>query len=130
MTTDQLRTLYLGYVDLAMKREFDRLDEFVHDEVIQNGVRGSRAEMAAALRAHTTAIPDLVWEIQDLVIAGNRIAAHLLDTGTPTQEWFGLPPTGRSVTFHEMAFYEVRDGRIAATWYMMDVDAVRRQLGG
>jgi predicted ester cyclase len=130
MITEELHDFYRRYVDLANAREFDRLDEFVHEEVTQNGVPSTRGEMAASLRAHVQAIPDLVWEIQDVVIEGNRIAARLRDTGTPRQEWFGLTPTGATVTFYECAFYQVRDGRFEHTWYMMDAEAVRRQLGG
>jgi predicted ester cyclase len=130
MTYQELRDFYLRYVDLLNAREFERLDEFVHDEVTQNGVPATREDMAAALREHTRAIPDLVWDVQALVIEGNRIAARLRDTGTPEQEWFGLAPSGASVTFDECAFYEVRDGRLAHTWYLMDAEAVRRQLAG
>ena len=125
-----VREFYLRYVDLANARDFHRLVEFVHDEVTQNGVPSTRDEMAASLRAHTQAIPDLVWEIQDLVIEGNRIAARLRDTGTPQKEWLGLTPNGVTVTFDECAFYTLRDGRFDHTWYMMDADAVCRQLGG
>jgi predicted ester cyclase len=129
MTTEELRDFYLRYADVCNARAFDRLEEFVHDEVTLNGVPSTRADVTASLRAHTQAIPDLVWEIQDLVIEGNRIAARLRDTGTPQQEWFGLTPTGATVTFDECAFYEVVDGRFAHTWYLMDAAGVRRQLG-
>ena len=128
MDTQALHDFYLRYVDLLNARDFERLHEFVHDEVTQNGAPGTRDDMAAALREHTQAIPDLVWDVQELVIEGNRIAARLRDTGTPEKEWFGLAPTGASVTFDECAFYEVRDGRLAHTWYMMDAEAVRQQL--
>jgi predicted ester cyclase len=130
MPTDELREFYLRYVALANAREFDRMDEFAHDQVLINGEPVARDDMVAEFRKHTDAVPDLAWEIQDLVVEGDRIAARLLDTGTPEQEWLGLAPTGATVSFVECAFYEVRDGRIAASWYMMDADAVRRQLAG
>jgi predicted ester cyclase len=130
VSADELRDFYLRYVDLANGREFGRLYEFAHDEVIMNGTLSSRDDWAASLRKHTEAIPDLVWQVQDLVIDGSRIAAHLLDTGTPEREWLGLAPTGATVTFDECAFYELRNGRFERAWYMMDTDAVRRQLAG
>jgi predicted ester cyclase len=78
---------------------------------------------------HTNGIPDLVWNIEELVIEGDRIAARLLDRGTPAEEWLGLAPTGASVEFTECAFYRIRDGRFESAWYLMDVAAVQRQLG-
>ena len=119
MNPQELRDFYLRYIALLNARDFERLDEFVHEEVAQNGVPADRSDMAASLRAHTRAIPDLAWDVAELVIEGNRIAARLRDTGTPAA-------TGTSVTFDEFAFYEVRDGRIAHAWYLMDSEALRQ----
>jgi predicted ester cyclase len=130
MTTDELRNFYLRYVDLANNRDFDRMDEFAHDEVIMNGTPVARDDMVAAFRGHIDAVPDLSWEIQDLVVDGDRVAARLIDTGTPAREWNGLAPTGASVSFAETAFYQVQDGRFKVMWYMMDVDTLRQQLAG
>jgi predicted ester cyclase len=129
MSTD-LRDLYLRYVDLANKRDFDRMNEFAHDEVIMNGTPVTRDDMVAEFRRHTDAVPDLHWEIQDLVVEGDLVAARLIDTGTPVQEWNGLAPTGASVRFAETAFYRVENGRFRHMWYMMDADTLRRQLAG
>ena len=117
MEIHELREFYLRYIDMLNARDLERLDEFVHDEVTQNGAPSTRADMLASLRTHTQAIPDLAWNVQELVIEGNRIAARLRDTGA-------------SVAFDECAFYEVSDGRIAHTWYLMDTEAIRRQLAG
>ena len=76
----------------------------------QNGVPATRDDMAAALREHTRAIPDLVWDVQALVIEGNRIAARLRDTGPRRRQ------AAVAVTSDEGAFVE-RDrdaaGRLA-----------------
>ena len=72
MNTDDLRDFYRRYIALLNARDFERLGEFVHDEVTQNGAPATRDDMAAALREHTQAIPDLVWEVQELVIEGDR----------------------------------------------------------
>lgn len=130
MTAEELRSFYLSYIDLANNRDFDRMDEFAHDEVIMNGVPVARDDVVAALRGHVAAVPDFLWEVQDLVVDGDRVAARLIDTGTPVLEWNGLAPTGASVSFTETAFYQVEDGRFKVMWYMMDVDALRQQLAG
>ncbi|WP_033339342.1 ester cyclase [Catenuloplanes japonicus] len=130
MSTEELRDFYLRYVDLANKRDFDRMDEFAHDEVIMNGTPVARDDMVAEFRRHTDAVPDLHWEIQDLVVEGDHVAARLIDTGTPVREWNGLAPTGASVEFAETAFYRVENGRFKDMWYMMDADTLRRQLAG
>jgi len=128
MTTDELRDFYRRYVELANGRQFDRMADFAHEEVIMNGNRVAMADMVAEFHRHVEAVPDFHWEIEDLLVDGDRIAARLTDTGTPVKEWNGLVPTGASVTFAETAFYEVQDGKFKVMWYLMDADSVRRQL--
>lgn len=130
MSTEELRDFYLRYIDLANKREFDRMEEFAHDEVIMNGSPVARDDMVHEFHRHTDAVPDLHWEVQDLLVDGDRIAARLIDTGTPISEWNGLAPTGASVSFAETAFYQVENGRFKVMWYLMDADTVRQQLAG
>ncbi|MFD6566614.1 ester cyclase [Micromonospora profundi] len=130
MTTSELRDFYLRYVELANKREFARMAEFAHEEVIMNGTPVKMADMVAEFYKHVDAVPDFHWEIQDLVVEGDRVAARLIDTGTPVQEWNGLTPTGKSVRFAETAFYRIEDGKFKDMWYLMDADTVRRQLAG
>ncbi|MFD2357326.1 ester cyclase [Nonomuraea ferruginea] len=130
MSTEELRDFYLRYVDLANKREFHRMADFAHDEVIMGGTPVKRDDMVAEFYKHVEAVPDFHWEIQELVADGDRVAARLVDTGTPVKEWNGLAPTGASVSFAETAFYRVEDGRFKSMWYLMDADTVRRQLAG
>ncbi|MFJ5540339.1 ester cyclase [Micromonospora chalcea] len=110
----EIRDFYLRYVDLANKREFDRMADFAHEEVIMNGTPVRMADMVAEFYKHVEAVPDLHWEIQEVVVEGDRIAARLVDTGTPVKEWNGgthrrlglvrrdrlLPAPGRQVQVH------------------------------
>ncbi len=128
MTAEELRDFYRRYVELANNRDFDRMHEFAHDEVIMNGTAVSRDDMVAEFRRHTDAVPDMAWEIKELVVEGDRVAARLHDTGTPVGEWNGIAPNGATVSFAETAFYQVEDGRFKHMWYLMDVDSLRRQL--
>ncbi|MEV6691282.1 ester cyclase [Micromonospora sp. NPDC051196] len=130
MSTQELRDFYLRYVELANKREFERMADFAHEEVIMNGTPVKMADMVAEFYKHVDAVPDLHWEIQEIVVEGDRIAARLIDTGTPVKEWNGLTPSGASVTFAETAFYQLEDGKFKFMWYLMDTDSVRRQLAG
>ena len=41
----------------------------------------------------------------------DRIAARVVNTGTPVKEWLGVAPTGKSNEVMEYAIYKVRDGR-------------------
>ena len=102
--------------------------ELLHDEVYLGTTPVPRDAIITEFRKHTDAVPDIHWEVQDIVIDGGRIAVRALDTGTPVTEWNGLAPSGQSVAIAETAFYEVVDGRFKRMWYLMDVDSLRTQL--
>lgn len=95
MTAEELRGFQRRYVEVANNRDYDRMDELTHDELIIDGTPAARDDVVAALRRHTDAVPDLAWEIQDLLVDGDRVSARLTDTGTQVAEWHGLAPTGK-----------------------------------
>jgi len=66
--------------------------------------------------AHT--IPDMRFEIVEVLVAGDRVIVRGEQTGTPAGELFGAPHTGKS--FRTMAFdiHTIKDGKIAKTFHM------------
>ncbi|GII55873.1 hypothetical protein Pth03_42620 [Planotetraspora thailandica] len=130
MSAEELREFYGRYVEMANTRDFDGMRKLLHDEVILGGTPVAREAIITEFRKHTDAVPDIHWEVQELLVEGGHIAARALDTGTPVAEWNGLAPNGASISVAETAFYEVVDGRFKVMWYMMDVDALRQQLVG
>ena len=130
MSSTDLRKVYRDYLEAANAREWHRMAEFVHDTVVFNGETVSRDDYVAAMQQAVDAVRDYTWRLDDLIIEGDRVAARLTDTGTPVEEWLGLQPTGRSVTFTEQAFYHFRDGRFAHMWYLLDTRTIEKQLAG
>jgi ketosteroid isomerase-like protein len=66
----------------------------------------------------SSSIPDLKFDIKEVLVAGDRIIVRGEVTGTPARDLFGLPPTGKN--FHIMAIdiQTIRDGKIARTYHM------------
>jgi predicted ester cyclase len=124
-----LREFYRNYLDVLNNRRFDELAGLFHDQVRLNGELVTRDEVMAAMRYTTTeAVPDLIWTVQDVVVDGDRLAARLVDTGTPEQEWLGIRPTGGMFEVDEAALYRIRDGRVDDMWFVVDTGAAQRQL--
>ncbi len=123
-----LEAFYRAYIERCNAHRFDDLAEFVADDVVVAGEPADRAVYAAGLREFTDAFPDHRWEVRDLVVHDDRIAALLINTGTQRGPYLGVAPTGRRITTHELALYRVRDGRIAEAWGTSDHGRVLRQL--
>jgi predicted ester cyclase len=124
-----LRDFYHRYIADLNAHRFDRMDQFINDEVTLNSEPASRDVLLAVQKADVDAVPDLHWELQELAFAGDRIAARLVNTGTPAKEWLGVAPTGASFEIVEFAIYQVRDGRFVHMSALHDAETMKRQLG-
>jgi predicted ester cyclase len=127
---DAIRTRYHEYLEVLNARRFERLPEFVHDEVTLNGEPATCDQIVAELRRLVEDVPDFTWRLEDLLVDGDRVAARLVDTGTPVREWLGLAPGEAPAEFAETAFYVLVDGRFKVMHNQFDANAGRRHLGG
>ena len=75
------------------------------------------------------AFPDLHVAIEDLIAEGDKVVARNTVTGTHQGEYHGVPPTGKSVTYHEIFIFRFAGGQIAEIWGVVDVYSQLRQLG-
>lgn len=74
------------------------------------------------------AFPDLAFTVEDAATAGNRVAVRWRADGTHRGDLRGLPRTGRRLTFAGQTFYEVRGGRVAGHWQVVDRLGFAEQL--
>ncbi len=129
MSDTDLREFYLRYIEALNAHEIHRMDEFINDETTLNGEPGTRDQVVAVLNGDIDAVPDFHWDLQELLFDGDRLAARLVNTGTPAKEWLGVEPTGSSFEITEYAIYQVRDGRFVHMTALHDAETLRRQLG-
>lgn len=80
-----------------------------------------------------TAFPDLQIELEYVVAEGDRVFGRLVETGTHTGDLVTpagvIQATHRPVRFTEMAILRVENGRIAESWYDLDMAGLLMQLG-
>jgi predicted ester cyclase len=125
-----LRDFYRRYIEALNAHEFDRMDEFIHDSITLQSEPATRDDVIAQLRGIADAVPDFHWDTRELAVDGDRMAARLINTGTPVKEWLGAAPSGRPIEIVEYAIYTVRDGRFRHMSAMHDAGALREQLAG
>lgn len=111
---------YRHYLAACNAHAFDRLPEFVAEDVWVNDEPQGLMGYVAGLRRVVKAFPDYHWQLRSLLIDGNSIAVHLTDTGTHQGEFLGVPPTGRRVMTSEFAVYRLEHDRIAQVWVTAD----------
>ena len=74
------------------------------------------------------AFPDWNERVDDILVAGDRVAIRFTSTGTQRGEFEGMAPTGRKVSIREAAFFRVVDGKIVEQWGFADSQDLMQQL--
>jgi predicted ester cyclase len=123
-----MRSWYLRYIEALNAHESGGMAEFINDRVLLNGEPSTRDDVLAVQRQDIDAVPDLHWEIKELLVDRDRIAVRAINTGTPAKEWLGVPPSGASFTIVEYAIYKVSDGRFVQMTALHDSAELLRQL--
>lgn len=73
-------------------------------------------------------IPDLGWEIKEVLVDGNRIIVRGEARGTPQGAFFGVPAGGKSFQIMTIDIHTVANGKLAAAHHVEDWAGAIRQL--
>jgi ketosteroid isomerase-like protein len=63
-------------------------------------------------------IPDMKFDIKEVLVAADRVIVRGEVTGTPAGDLFGVPHTGKSFRMMAIDIQTIKDGRIAKTFHM------------
>lgn len=74
----------------------------------------------ASMRKFREVMPDVRFEVEDLLGDGDMVAVRLLITGTPVARFGPVEPTGRPHRIHAMVLFRLRDGLAVEEWFFTD----------
>ena len=75
-----------------------------------NDVCNSREEVVAGIAQRLKSVPDLKWEIKEVLVAGNQVTVRGEATGTPAGEFMGAPRTGKSFKVMSIDIHNIEGG--------------------
>ena len=93
-----------------------------------NDACGAREQVIAAIAGRHQAIPDLKWEIKEVLVSGNRVTVRGEATGTPAGEFMGVPHGGKSFKLMSIDVHTVEGGKIVRSYHIEDWLGAVRQL--
>lgn len=123
-----LEEIYAAYLDCLNRQDWERLGEFVGDEVEHNGRKLGLSGYREMLVNDYRAIPDLRFNPVLVVCNGSNLAARLRFDCSPRADFLGLPINGKRVKFSEHAFYEFEGVKISRVW-SVDKSEIELQPG-
>jgi predicted ester cyclase len=101
---------------------------FVDHTLPPERVQGPSGPIAAS-KSFRTAVPDLTCEVQQMIVAGDRVTAFLHFRGRFTGEFKGRKGLGQRIDFIAIDIYRVINGVIAEDWHLEDNLTLLKQLG-
>jgi len=89
----------------------------------------SRDDYVAMVKMMTTAIPDMVHNVTELLAVGDRVVTRVFIQGTHLAELNGIPPTGNKVSVSFIAIFRLKDGKVVEEVAEEDFLGLYQQLG-
>jgi len=74
--------------------------------------------------------PDIQWTIEELVVEPRRVAARFTMRGSHRGPFFGVAPTGKTITVQALNIYHLCHGQIVKEYGQPDMLALLQQIGG
>ncbi|MBU9424344.1 ester cyclase [Burkholderia gladioli] len=99
------------------------------DRTLPPGRPQGLAGPLAASKGFHAAVPDVHAEVEQMIVAGDRVITHLRFRGHFSGSFQGVQGKGQPVDFIATDIYRIRDGRIAENWHLEDNLTFLRQLG-
>src|SRR5438445_4873723 len=75
-------------------------------------------------------IPDMKFDIKEILVAGDRVVVRGEVTGTPAGDLFGVPHSGKSFRIMAIDIQTIKDGKIARTYHLENWLSALGQLRG
>lgn len=109
------------------------IDQLAVEDYVEHdpfpGQGNGRADLKARVQAILAAFSPLQFRLEDLVAEEDRVVARWSQTGTHTGPFLGIPPTRRQFTITGIDIHQLRDGRMAEHWHVVDLYGLLQQLG-
>ena len=88
-----------------------------------------RAGHEAFARGFFAGFPDARHHIDDVFATEERVAVRFVISGTHSGNFFGIPPTGKSMSVAAHVLMEVADGKVKKLVGVFDEAGLLRQIG-
>lgn len=99
------------------------------DRTLPSGRPQGVAGPLAASKAFHAAVPDLHCTVEQMIVAGDRVVAHLHFRGHFTGQFKGMHGKGQAIDFIATDIYRIAEGRIAENWHLEDNLTFLQQIG-
>jgi steroid delta-isomerase-like uncharacterized protein len=133
-TRESPRTRYHRFVQEVLARgNLTALDELVAEDVVSHspfpGQAPGREGFKQAFAQFRAAFPELQVKVHDVLADGAKVVGYFTVSGVHRGELFGIPATGKTVSYDEMVIVRFEDEKIVEHWSVADSLSMLQELG-
>ena len=130
MSLEENKAFIRSLFEVLNKHNPDLLDKFYAPNYVNHTLQLQGLESLKQFESMIyNASADWKETIEDIIAEGNKVWVRYKITGTHTGEFYGLPPTGKSITFSSISIYRIADGKLVEGWTVSDDLNLLTQLG-
>ncbi|MBZ4201621.1 MAG: ester cyclase [Methylovulum sp.] len=90
-----------------------------------------KAQLIGQMQFFWKLIPNMTWEIQELIQDGNRIVVRSIASGAPNGDFMGFPTDGsKSFSIMTIDIHTIENGQIVKVYHLEDWVTAMKQLKG
>lgn len=120
MSTEENKAIVLRYQEIYNSNNLDALPEVVAEDFLTPRMMpGMPSGLEGAKQIHQATLlgmPDWRTEIEELIAEGDKVVARITMTGTHTGDFFGIPATGKRISFSGIYIARIVNGKIVEHW--------------
>ena len=113
--------------------DLDELDEIMVPGFVDHNAEPDQAPGAEGVKevfhSMRSGFPDVKLSPEAIYTDGDTVIARLRMTGTHSGEYFGIPPTGKSVDITGIDIVRIEEGKAVERWGVFEGLNLMQQLG-
>ncbi|RPJ38461.1 MAG: ester cyclase [Planctomycetaceae bacterium] len=133
MSAEENKAILNKYMDAVNRHDaMSAISLFSDDFMDRSAPPGMPNGKEGFLMAHQileTALPDVHFSTDKIVVDGDKIGWVATGTGTNTGPFFGIPATGKPVKWWGVRILRIQNGKIVEAWALFDMFGILQQMG-
>ena len=120
------------YEEVLMEGRLDVLETIARGDYVEHNPFPGHGQGLEGLRQRANTLFTALkqqFTLELLIAEGDKVAVFWTTRGVHVGEFVGLPPTGKSYTIQGIDIHQMRDGRMAEHWHVVDMYGFLIQLG-
>ena len=138
---DELKAIVQKFYDQLSDPNNPKVDELSKEYMADNWLTTpqplggpDRVGFVKTLQAFGAMIPDLNWEVKEMLVDGNQVTVRSIATGKPNSpegHFFGVPTNGtKQFEIMTIDIHEVQNGKMVRSYHVEDWATAIQQVSG